>query len=114
MGEDMGVRVSQLRPFAMNLPVQAWDEAEHRHGWRENPESSPQVELKSQFISMGEDMAVRVSQLRPFAMNLPVQAWDEAVHRHGWRENPESSPQVELKSQFISMGEDLAVREARC
>ena len=29
-------------------------------------------------------------------------------------ENSESSPQVELKSQFISMGEDLAVREARC
>ena len=71
------------------------------------------MELKSQFISMGEDMGVRESHLRPFAMNLPVQAWDEAEHRHGWRENPESSPQVELKSQFISMGEDLAVREAQ-
>src|SRR5690606_19884457 len=64
----------------------------HRHRWRRNPKSPPWVELQSQSISMGGDIAVRERRIMPSAMISPVGTQSSDGHRHRWRRTPKSPP----------------------
>ena len=107
------LRGPRPRLYAMVALARATAPAAHRHTWRRNPNPSPWVELQSQSISMGGDIAVQERRIMPSAMISPTGTQSSEGHRHRWRRNPKSPPWVELQSQSISMGGDIAVRERR-
>src|SRR5690606_12465087 len=73
-----------------------------RHWWSYNHKASPWVEI----------WPLRGPRPRLYAMVALARATAPAAHRHTWRQNPKSSPLVELQSQGIAVGGDLAVAQA--